>query len=385
MRRCVTDLSGSLPMIQSQRCFHLYRRSRVAECLTPQASVGDGAHTHGSGDGSWSSIVRLYCRETLAMEAGRVGTLTDLGSTQQVGLRHTGRGPSGGDDTLRWLGVIGSILRSESVGGGRGSISIGLGHLTRAHGRSRDIDAMTHKRLLWCRLMLSEHLIGCRAVEALRREDTFSCLGVRGEVRLELETQERGFVMRRGEKLSVATHTVTFIGGEMQNLNTLFVKGRYGGWRDQEYHSGRVKRDTVECAFDESKGDLLGDSLGGHTQLERIEGICGYSDSRMCFEPGLDQTLVMLLSSTFTNSHVLAGPNLEHSDVEITDASSQPQPEHMDEGFIATTYPEVQENLRALTAMEQDDSRRTCPLYRDVVFSAKLQPRTSVYGDSIHD
>ncbi|GKF13977.1 hypothetical protein Tco_0055439 [Tanacetum coccineum] len=38
---------------------------------------------------------------------------------------------------------------------------------------------------------------------------------------------------------------------------------------------------------------------------------------------------------------VLAGPNLEHSDVEITDASSQPQPEHMDEGFIATAYPKV--------------------------------------------
>ncbi|GJQ96847.1 hypothetical protein Tco_0007986 [Tanacetum coccineum] len=45
-------------------------------------------------------------------------------------------------------------------------------------------------------------------------------------------------------------------------------------------------------------------------------------------------------------SSVLAGPNLEQSDVEITDASSQPQPEHMDEGFIATAYPEVQENLK---------------------------------------
>ncbi|GJT56227.1 hypothetical protein Tco_0991281 [Tanacetum coccineum] len=36
----------------------------------------------------------------------------------------------------------------------------------------------------------------------------------------------------------------------------------------------------------------------------------------------------------------------------ITDASSQPQPEHMDEGFIATAYPEVQENLK-LTVDEQ--------------------------------
>ncbi|GJV06217.1 hypothetical protein Tco_1343873, partial [Tanacetum coccineum] len=49
---------------------------------------------------------------------------------------------------------------------------------------------------------------------------------------------------------------------------------------------------------------------------------------------------------------VLAGPNLEHSDVEITDRSSQPQPEHMDEGFTATAYPDVQENLK-LTVDEQ--------------------------------
>ncbi|GJR41466.1 hypothetical protein Tco_1217150 [Tanacetum coccineum] len=49
---------------------------------------------------------------------------------------------------------------------------------------------------------------------------------------------------------------------------------------------------------------------------------------------------------------ILAGPNLEHSKVEITDASSQPQPELMDEGFTATAYPEVQENLK-LTVDEQ--------------------------------
>ncbi|GJS09821.1 hypothetical protein Tco_0366617 [Tanacetum coccineum] len=49
---------------------------------------------------------------------------------------------------------------------------------------------------------------------------------------------------------------------------------------------------------------------------------------------------------------VLAGPNLEQSDVEITNPSSQPQPEHMDEGFTATAYPDVQENLK-LTVDEQ--------------------------------
>ncbi|GJT80922.1 hypothetical protein Tco_1055264, partial [Tanacetum coccineum] len=49
---------------------------------------------------------------------------------------------------------------------------------------------------------------------------------------------------------------------------------------------------------------------------------------------------------------VLAGPNLEHSEVKITYPSSQPQPEHMDEGFTATAYPDVQENLK-LTVDEQ--------------------------------
>ncbi|GJY33353.1 hypothetical protein Tco_0417822, partial [Tanacetum coccineum] len=46
---------------------------------------------------------------------------------------------------------------------------------------------------------------------------------------------------------------------------------------------------------------------------------------------------------------VHAKPNLEHMNVEATDASSQPQPEQLDEGFTATVYPNVQENLK-LTA-----------------------------------
>ncbi|GJU59395.1 hypothetical protein Tco_1237161 [Tanacetum coccineum] len=49
---------------------------------------------------------------------------------------------------------------------------------------------------------------------------------------------------------------------------------------------------------------------------------------------------------------VLAGPNLELSDVEITGPSSQPQPEHMDEGFTASAYPDVHKNLK-LTVDEQ--------------------------------
>ncbi|GJR87483.1 retrovirus-related pol polyprotein from transposon TNT 1-94 [Tanacetum coccineum] len=43
---------------------------------------------------------------------------------------------------------------------------------------------------------------------------------------------------------------------------------------------------------------------------------------------------------------VHAGPNLEHTDAEATDATSQPQPGQMDEEFTATAYPNVQENLK---------------------------------------
>nr|GEW55028.1 retrovirus-related Pol polyprotein from transposon TNT 1-94 [Tanacetum cinerariifolium] len=49
---------------------------------------------------------------------------------------------------------------------------------------------------------------------------------------------------------------------------------------------------------------------------------------------------------------VHTGPNLEHMDLEVTDVSTQPHPEQMDEGFTATAYPKVQENLK-LTIEEQ--------------------------------
>ncbi|GJU08026.1 retrovirus-related pol polyprotein from transposon TNT 1-94 [Tanacetum coccineum] len=57
-------------------------------------------------------------------------------------------------------------------------------------------------------------------------------------------------------------------------------------------------------------------------------------------------------SQPLSTPSFLAGPNLEHLEVGITDASSQPQPEHMDEGFTAAAYPDVQGNLK-LTVDEQ--------------------------------
>ncbi|GKE92676.1 hypothetical protein Tco_1573771, partial [Tanacetum coccineum] len=50
------------------------------------------------------------------------------------------------------------------------------------------------------------------------------------------------------------------------------------------------------------------------------------------------------------SSHAVhAGPNLEHMDLEATDASTQQNTNQMDEEFTTTAYPNVQENLKLPT------------------------------------
>ncbi|GJZ57855.1 hypothetical protein Tco_0613349 [Tanacetum coccineum] len=52
------------------------------------------------------------------------------------------------------------------------------------------------------------------------------------------------------------------------------------------------------------------------------------------------------VSQTLSTPGVHVGPNLEHTDAEVTDATSQPQPGQMDKEFTATAYPNIQENLK---------------------------------------
>ncbi|GKA60805.1 hypothetical protein Tco_0760212 [Tanacetum coccineum] len=52
------------------------------------------------------------------------------------------------------------------------------------------------------------------------------------------------------------------------------------------------------------------------------------------------------MSQTLSTPSVHAGPNLEHTDAEATDTTSQPQPGQIDEEFTATAYPNIQENLK---------------------------------------
>ncbi|GJW57153.1 hypothetical protein Tco_0103884 [Tanacetum coccineum] len=67
---------------------------------------------------------------------------------------------------------------------------------------------------------------------------------------------------------------------------------------------------------------------------------------------------------------VLAGPNLEHSDVEITGPSSQPQPEHMDEGFG--------DQFLNDKPSEADNEKTTADTEAESMVSVTIQQDTSI-------
>ncbi|GJZ21967.1 hypothetical protein Tco_0559006 [Tanacetum coccineum] len=59
-------------------------------------------------------------------------------------------------------------------------------------------------------------------------------------------------------------------------------------------------------------------------------------------------------------SHVVhAGPNLEPIDLEVTDASTQQNPDQMDEEFTTTAYLSVQENLKLPTGDQEEEPEKT--------------------------
>ncbi|GJT38567.1 hypothetical protein Tco_0938432 [Tanacetum coccineum] len=73
------------------------------------------------------------------------------------------------------------------------------------------------------------------------------------------------------------------------------------------------------------------------------------------------------------SSHVVhAGPNLEHMDFEVTNASTQQNPEQIDEEFTTTAYPSVQENLKLPTKDQGKTPLKTYKLSLEPVFSQKL-------------
>ncbi|GJZ69718.1 hypothetical protein Tco_0633268 [Tanacetum coccineum] len=113
---------------------------------------------------------------------------------------------------------------------------------------------------------------------------------------------------------------------------------------DQFVFQRRTSTPTESSSLDESSSLYaklgLTDSQAGPNPGKQDEGQAGPN-------PGDAAT------SQPPSSHVVvAGPNLEHMNLEISDTSVQPNPEQIDEEFTTTTYPNVQENLKLPTEDE---------------------------------
>ncbi|GJW22010.1 hypothetical protein Tco_0032632 [Tanacetum coccineum] len=90
-------------------------------------------------------------------------------------------------------------------------------------------------------------------------------------------------------------------------------------------------------------------------------------------------------SQPLSTHGVHAGPNLEHTDADATDATNQPQPGKMDEEFTTTAYPNVQENLKLtvdkpITADTEAESMVSVTIHQD---TSAISPMTSPVIDLV--
>nr|GEZ88819.1 hypothetical protein [Tanacetum cinerariifolium] len=84
-----------------------------------------------------------------------------------------------------------------------------------------------------------------------------------------------------------------------------------------------------------SNPDETSEGQAGSNPNETSEGQAGA-------DPGDAKARVQSISSLVVH----AGSDREHIDLDVADVSPQPSTEQLDEGFTATVYPNVQENLK---------------------------------------
>nr|GFA08537.1 hypothetical protein [Tanacetum cinerariifolium] len=106
----------------------------------------------------------------------------------------------------------------------------------------------------------------------------------------------------------------------------------------------RVSEPTGSFRHDESPYDLLGQS-DSEEELEKVmlradEG--GQDEGQAGPDPGDAGAKVQSIPSPVVHT----GSDREQIDLDVADVSPQPSTEQLDEGFIATVYPKVQENLK---------------------------------------
>nr|GFD13627.1 hypothetical protein [Tanacetum cinerariifolium] len=130
---------------------------------------------------------------------------------------------------------------------------------------------------------------------------------------------------------------------------------------DQYILQRRVSEPTESSFHDESPYDVLGQS----DSEEESEMVALGAKRVVKMKVRLDQTLMHKLKTrrdqtlagpdpgdaeakvqSITSLMVYAGSDHEHMDLDVADVSPQPSTEQLDEGFTATAYPKVRENLK---------------------------------------
>nr|GEY95419.1 hypothetical protein [Tanacetum cinerariifolium] len=120
---------------------------------------------------------------------------------------------------------------------------------------------------------------------------------------------------------------------------------------DNEEESEKVVLGTIEGGQDEGQAgpdsDVQAEDQTGSDVGAQAEGQAGSnpdetSEGQAGPDPGDAEAKVQSISS-----HVVyAGSDRKHMDLDVADVSPQPSTEQLDEGFTATVYPNVQENLK---------------------------------------
>nr|GEW26117.1 histone deacetylase 14 [Tanacetum cinerariifolium] len=123
------------------------------------------------------------------------------------------------------------------------------------------------------------------------------------------------------------------------------------GFDDEEADVQRALEESLKSVYDEPWGPLppvviREPESGKYQPLPEVQG----KGKEKVIEEHVALDLLTLQTpkkkSPADYPVVHAGPNLEHMDLEAMDVSTHPHPEQMDEGFTATAYLKVHENLK---------------------------------------
>nr|GEU90132.1 retrovirus-related Pol polyprotein from transposon TNT 1-94 [Tanacetum cinerariifolium] len=119
---------------------------------------------------------------------------------------------------------------------------------------------------------------------------------------------------------------------------------------------------------EESKEDVPRADAGGQDEIQARSNPDEKAKGQAGPDPGNVEE-----SQPMPSPVVHAGLDREHMDLNVADVSPQPPPKQMDEGFTATAYPKVQENLKLTVEEQKDNDKATAETEVELMVSVTIQ------------